>query len=169
MNRRHPHAKQVLWIVLGLALILAALFAPGYPDPEALPDLLEPPPAATILSDDLAVDGYYNTPEAVAAYLRHFDRLPDHYRTKREASELGWVSEDGNLWDVTNQGSIGGDRFGNREGLLPDAPGRVWYECDVNDQGGYRGAERLVYSSDGLIYYTDDHYASFIRLENPQQ
>jgi len=60
--------------------------------------------------------------------------------------------------------SIGGDRFGNREGLLPDQEGRVWYECDVNYNGGYRGAERLVYSNDGLIYYTADHYQSFTRL-----
>jgi len=52
-------------------------------------------------------------------------------------------------------------RFGNREGLLPEADGRTWYECDVNYMGGFRGAERLLYSSDGLIYYTDDHYASF--------
>ncbi|HBI55716.1 MAG TPA: ribonuclease, partial [Firmicutes bacterium] len=58
----------------------------------------------------------------------------------------------------------GGDRFGNREGLLPDDPGRVWYECDVNYAGGYRGPERIVFSNEGLIYYTDDHYESFTRL-----
>ena len=59
---------------------------------------------------------------------------------------------------------IGGDRFGNRERLLPEASGRTWYECDVNYAGGYRGAERVLYSSDGLIYYTDDHYESFTPL-----
>ena len=56
--------------------------------------------------------------------------------------------------------SIGGDRFGNREGLLPDARSRQWYECDVNYEGGYRGAERLLFSNDGLIYYSGDHYGS---------
>lgn len=60
--------------------------------------------------------------------------------------------------------SIGGDRFGNREGLLPDAEGRKWYECDINFSGGFRGAERIVYSNDGLIYYTSDHYESFTQL-----
>lgn len=60
--------------------------------------------------------------------------------------------------------SIGGDRFGNREGLLPEAPERKWYECDVNYQGGYRGSERLCYSNDGLIYYSKDHYESFTLL-----
>ncbi|MGN1068691.1 MAG: ribonuclease domain-containing protein, partial [Christensenellales bacterium] len=47
---------------------------------------------------------------------------------------------------------------------LPDAPGRKWYECDVNYDGGYRGAERILYASDGLIYYTDDHYSTFTLL-----
>ncbi len=60
--------------------------------------------------------------------------------------------------------SIGGDHFGNYEGLLPDATGRKWHECDVNYSGGYRGAERLVYSNDGLIYYTEDHYESFEKM-----
>jgi len=60
--------------------------------------------------------------------------------------------------------SIGGDTFGNREGLLPKADGRKYYECDVNYEGGYRNGERIVYSNDGLIFYTDDHYESFEQL-----
>jgi len=72
---------------------------------------------------------------------------------------LGWDSQKGNLWDVAPGCCIGGDRFGNREGLLPDGK---WYECDVNYEGGYRGAERLVFSEDmESIYYTADHYESF--------
>ena len=74
---------------------------------------------------------------------------------------MGWDNAKGNLWDVAEGKSIGGDRFGNREGLLPNAQGRTWYECDIDYQGGYRGKERLVFSDDGLIYYSDDHYASF--------
>ena len=60
--------------------------------------------------------------------------------------------------------SIGGDTSGTREARLPTADGRKWYECDVNYEGGYRGAERLVYSNDGLIYYTDDHYETFVQF-----
>lgn len=101
------------------------------------------------------------SPQQVADYLRKHGELPDYYLTKNEARDLGWVSEEGNLWEVTEGGVIGGDRFGNREGLLPDAAGRTWYEADVNYQGGFRGAERLVFSNDGLIFYTDDHYDSF--------
>ena len=78
--------------------------------------------------------------------------------------ELGWQSSQGNLWDVTEKKSIGGDRFGNREGKLPIKEGRQYYECDINYEGGYRGSERIVYSNDGLIYYTKDHYENFVLL-----
>ena len=103
-------------------------------------------------------------PDRVAAYLHAYGELPPNFIRKEDARALGWDSADGNLWDVTDEMSIGGDRFGNREGLLPEADGRVWYECDVNYAGGFRGAERIVYSNDGLIYYTDDHYESFTLL-----
>jgi ribonuclease T1 len=106
----------------------------------------------------------YSTKEEVAAYIHTYKELPQNFITKSEARDLGWDNSKGNLWDVTNQKSIGGDRFYNRERVLPDAEGRRYYECDVNYSGGYRGAERIVYSNDGLIFYTDDHYESFERL-----
>lgn len=106
-------------------------------------------------------DGLYTTPEEVALYLYAFCDLPDNFITKGEARSQGWHAGDGNLWDVLPDMSIGGDRFGNREGRLPDARGRSWYECDVNYSGGFRGGERIVFASDGLIYYTGDHYESF--------
>lgn len=106
----------------------------------------------------------YSSPEEVAAYLHLYGQLPPNYISKKEAQALGWDSQAGNLWEVTEQLSIGGDRFGNYEGALPEAPGRSWKECDVNYQGGFRGAERLLYSSDGLIYYTADHYQTFTQL-----
>ena len=106
----------------------------------------------------------YTDPYDVADYLHAYGELPPNFITKNEAKALGWDSAEGNLWDVAPGKSIGGDRFGNRERLLPEASGRTWYECDVNYAGGYRGAERVLYSSDGLIYYTDDHYESFTPL-----
>lgn len=124
-------------------------------------DLTLPP---TNSGTDLAEDDHYSTPEHVALYIHTFGKLPPNYITKNDAEKLGWVNSWGNLWEVTDRYSIGGDRFGNREGLLPDTPGRVWYECDVNYAGGFRGPERLVYSNDGLIFYTDDHYESFVQL-----
>lgn len=116
------------------------------------------------LLEELDAEGYYSSPEDVALYLYTFDELPENYLTKAEARDLGWEASEGNLWEVTDEMLIGGDYFGNREGLLPEEDGRRYYEADVNYEGGYRGAERLVYSNDGLIYYTADHYDSFTLL-----
>ena len=113
---------------------------------------------------DIEEDGYYTSKEDVSLYIHTYGNLPENYITKKEASELGWESSKGNLWDVTDKKSIGGDKFGNREGKLPIKEGRQYYECDINYEGGYRGAERLVYSNDRLIYYTKDHYDTFILL-----
>ena len=109
-------------------------------------------------------DGRYTTPEDVAEYIHTFGTLPSNFITKKEAQKLGWNNKEGNLWKVTDQMSIGGDYFGNYEGLLPEADGRKYTECDVNYEGGYRGDERIVFSNDGLIFYTDDHYESFTQL-----
>lgn len=109
-------------------------------------------------------EGIYTSPEEVALYIHHFNQLPKNYITKEEARSLGWESSKGNLWEVTDQMTIGGDKFANREGLLPQAEGRQYFECDVNYEGGFRGPERLVYSNDGLIFYTQDHYNTFQRL-----
>src|SRR5699024_1685551 len=116
------------------------------------------------VNKEIDEDGHYTSKEDVALYIYTYDKLPDNYITKSKARDLGWESSRGNLWDVSDEKSIGGDKFGNREGKLPTAEGRQYYECDINYEGGYRGAERLVYSNDGLIYYTDDHYNSFTLL-----
>lgn len=120
-----------------------------------------------VYAQDVEVEreGWYDTMEEVAVYLVRFDELPENYLTKKEAQQLGWVSSKGNLWDVAYGCSIGGDRFGNYEGLLPDAKGRKWTECDIDFDGSYRGAKRIVFSNDDLMYYTDDHYASFEQIE----
>ena len=110
---------------------------------------------------DIDPEGHYSSQEEVALYLYLYGRLPENFITKREAADLGWIASEGNLWKVAKCKSIGGDRFGNREKLLPESAGRQYYECDVNFTGGYRGPERLVYSNDGLIYYTADHYQSY--------
>lgn len=100
----------------------------------------------------------------MALYLHTYGQLPENFITKKEAEAAGWVSREGNLWDVAPGMSIGGSRFGNYEGLLPDQKGRVWFECDIDFDGTYRGAKRIVFSNDGLIYYTEDHYKSFEKL-----
>lgn len=106
-------------------------------------------------------NGEYTTKEEVAAYIHEYQHLPSNFITKKEAKELGWVSSEGNLAEAAPGMSIGGDYFGNYEGLLPEKDGRKYYECDINSDGGYRGAERIIFSNDGLIYYTGDHYETF--------
>ncbi|MEN6320264.1 MAG: ribonuclease domain-containing protein [Syntrophaceae bacterium] len=101
----------------------------------------------------------------VADYIKKYNRLPDNFITKKEAKKLGWNPARGNLWDVAPVKSIGGDRFLNREKNLPDKRGRIWYEADINYKGGKRGKDRIIFSSDGLIYKTEDHYRTFKRME----
>ncbi|MBR4550916.1 MAG: ribonuclease [Oscillospiraceae bacterium] len=111
----------------------------------------------------LEEDGSYTTKEDVSLYLRQYGRLPSNFITKKEAEKAGWNG--GSLERVLPGKCIGGDYFGNYEERLPKAKGRTWRECDINTLGKKsRGAERLLYSNDGLIYYTSDHYESFTQL-----
>ncbi len=112
----------------------------------------------------LPEEGSYTSKEDVALYLYTYGHLPDNFVTKNEAKKLGWDNAKGNLAEVAPGKSIGGDRFGNYEGLLPEEDGRKWTECDIGYEEGYRNGERIVFSNDGLIYYTGDHYKSFEQL-----
>lgn len=190
LNKRR--GKKRTWLAIWLLIFMLALSgcggAPAAAEPETeAPEAVEQPVESEVEGESEAVEeasvplteleallaeaesyvekgGRYTAPEEVAAYLHLFNELPENFITKRKATDLGWESNKGNLWDVTDEMSIGGDNFGNREGRLPDKDGRRWYECDVNYEGGYRGAERLVFSSDGLIFYTDDHYETFTQF-----
>ena len=112
--------------------------------------------------EDLPESGEYTSRDDVARYLYLYGHLPGNFITKSEARALGWVSSKGNLGEVAPGKSIGGDRFGNYEGILPQ--GRTYRECDIDTDGSYRGAKRIVWSGDGLIYYTEDHYEHFTLL-----
>ena len=115
-------------------------------------------------NDEIVESGIYTDPDLVAAYINKFGKLPSNFIKKSEAEALGWDSSTGNLNKIAPGKSIGGDYFGNFEKKLPTAKGRKYTECDVNYVSGYRGAERLVFSNDGLIYYTKDHYETFTLL-----
>lgn len=105
-------------------------------------------------------DGEYTSKEDVALYIHTYGKLPQNFIKKNEAKKLGW--EGGSLEPYAPGRSIGGDRFGNYEGLLPETEGRKYTECDIDTMGrSSRGAKRIVFSNDGLIYYTSDHYKSF--------
>ena len=172
-----------LWLLL-LALLLTACGAEG----EFLPDRTqaaetasqqvhggETPqktnapqdtdePGKDETNDRLPVYGeYYYDLTNVVLYLDTYGELPANYITKSEAQKLGW--EGGSVEKYREGAAIGGDYFGNREGLLPAAKGRSYTECDIDTNGyGSRGSRRLVFSNDGLYFYTSDHYESFSKV-----
>ena len=118
--------------------------------------------AATQTAVKVAENGTYTSKDEVAAYIYEFGHLPSNFITKDEAEDAGWKSGGRSLDDVCPGKSIGGDKFSNREGRLPKAKGRTWTECDIDYHGEKtRGAKRIVFSNDGLIYYTGDHYKTF--------
>ena len=153
--------KRGLVLILIALVIFGALYftrdqAPQTPiqtaEPEISADITAAPteaPQETDASGSNLLDesGSYTSKEDVALYLHQYGHLPPNFITKKEAQSLGWS---------------GGSQFGNYEGLLPKAPGRYYTECDINTLGkSKRGAERIVFSNDGLIFYTGDHYESF--------
>ena len=156
--------------LLALLLVFSVLSGCGGAAPD-VPSCTAVPAADAVSlgesdkSSPAALDegGEYTSAEDVALYLHLYAHLPQNFITKKDARALGWNG--GGLDDYADGKCIGGDRFGNYEGLLPDAPGREYHECDIDTlQAASRGAKRIVYSNDGLIYYTEDHYESFILL-----
>ena len=150
----------------GLLGILAALMLLLAGCGVTVPGRVAVPPAATQpVSAATQAPAAITEPQAIADYLFRYGQLPDNFITKAEAKALGWDSSKNYVSDVAPGKSIGGDRFGNYEGLLPKAGGRTYREADCNYTGGPRGAERIVYSSDGLVFYTSDHYNTFTEMQ----
>ena len=151
----------LLTLLLALALVNTLTQTQGT-TPNGGGDI-DSPQIAEIGDVRVAYGKAYTDPDEVALYLHCFEELPPNFVTKKQAGQQGWdAGED--LSKILPGCSIGGDKFGNFEGLLPEESDRQYYECDVNYTGGSRGAERLVFSSDGLIYYTEDHYESYTQL-----
>ena len=157
--------KKKLSPILALLLVIGAIFfgVPG--GEEAVSTVSDALPQETAAADWvqedgaalISADGVYTSKEDVALYIHTYGCLPSNFMTKDEARELGW--EGGGLEDYAPGMCIGGDRFGNYEGLLPED--REYTECDIDTLGAdKRGAKRIVFSDDGLIYYTEDHYES---------
>lgn len=152
--KKHWHS--LLCFLLISVLSLSLFTGCAKEDVELSADIL-----TTVMETELEENGTYTSKDEVAEYLYLYGHLPSNFITKKEAKKLGWVSNEGNLDEVAPGMSIGGDYFGNYEGLLPEAAGRDYYECDIDFDGTYRNAKRIVFSNDGLIYYTEDHYESF--------
>ncbi|MBQ2733492.1 MAG: ribonuclease [Clostridia bacterium] len=138
-----------------LLIILAVLFSAGACSPVSKQGT-DSTPVISVLDEN----GSYTTKDEVALYISIYGTLPDNFITKEEARELGWSG--GGLERYAPGKCIGGDIFTNRDGTLPKKAGRVYYECDIDTLGASaRGAKRIVFSNDGLVYYTPDHYETF--------
>ena len=166
------------WLSVLFALLLTAALAACAITPHSASAPDEPLPELTLLPDTPAAQtdgtdaqnaceaetipegGSYTTKEDVALYLHLYGHLPGNFITKKDAEALGWTG--GSLEPYAPGKCIGGSRFGNYEGRLPAAQGRKYTECDIDTLGKpSRGSKRIVFSNDGLIYYTEDHYESF--------
>ena len=163
------HLKRISALLLALLLIFS-LFAcsaelPNTPTAasspaptQSVPPSVEPDPIIPVQEG-----APYYDPDSVVLYLYYYGELPPNFITKDEARELGWSG--GSVERYLERAAIGGDHFSNREGLLPKADGRTYTECDLYTYGmDSRGAFRLVFSNDGLYFYTEDHYESFTEL-----
>ena len=130
------------------------------PTPTEVPTATTAPTATPVPIDE---HGTYTSRDDVALYIHLFGHLPDNFISKTKARKLGWNG--GSLEPYAPGKCIGGGEYLNLEGMLPEAPGRIYHECDIDTLGARkRGAKRIVWSNDGLIYYTDDHYESFTLL-----
>jgi hypothetical protein len=131
------------------------------PQPSEPEAPVEPETPAEPDAPALPEDGQYDDKDNVALYIHLYGKLPSNFLSKSKArSQYGW--EYGPLDALAPGKAIGGSQFGNNEGILPDAKGRTWTECDIDTVGkNSRGAKRIVFSNDGLIYYTEDHYETF--------
>ncbi len=166
--------KRTVSMLLALLLLTALFGCYVYlsPDPEPTRQTggidapvftLEPSGDTAETPCPVTEDGEYWTRDDVALYIHLYGHLPKNYITKSKAQELGWTG--GSLEPYAPGCSIGGSYFGNYEGLLPTKKGRKYTECDIDTRGARsRGSKRIVFSNDGLIYYTDDHYETFTLL-----
>lgn len=163
MKRKQNLLITLLLIALALVSLLSfGKEADGPPSPGVSPAVSAAVPEGSgpAVPDE---NGVYTKKDDVALYVYTYGKLPDNFITKSEARALGW--EGGDLRPYARDKSIGGDRFMNFERKLPNKKGRIYYEADIDTLGkSSRGAKRLVFSNDGLIYYTDNHYESFTLL-----
>ncbi|ANH82426.1 ribonuclease [Niabella ginsenosidivorans] len=160
--------RSLLWMLLIIAALVYYWYShkkgpdPALPvtpqvvktDPSGNTDKnIQPPSQASV--EELTKES------AVVPYVKQNGHLPDYYITKREARSKGWEPSKGNLCMVLPGRAIGGDIFSNRERSLPEKQGRKWFEADINFSCGRRNADRLLFSSDGLVFVTKDHYRTF--------
>ncbi|MBQ3327132.1 MAG: ribonuclease [Clostridia bacterium] len=161
MHSRFRRFKPLLSLVV-IALLLASFFSGCVTTQPVERENVKKTTSAQKTQKTKTIDknGSYTSKDDVALYIHTYGELPKNFITKKEAERLGW--DGGPLEPYAPGKSIGGSYFGNYEGKLPKKKGRTYYECDIDTKGKRsRGPKRIVYSTDGLIYYTPNHYETF--------
>ena len=102
--------------------------------------------------------------DGVDLYVALHGALPNSYISEAEAEAQGWKKWLGNLAEVLPGRMIGGKIYRNRDHGLPESDGRIWHEADFDYVNGYRNTCRLLYSNDGLLFVTYDHYLTFFEI-----
>lgn len=128
---------------------------------EALGEIQEDSKEEENTENQLDEDGIYTEKQDVAVYLHTYGHLPSNYITLQEAKDLGYRESEDNLGEIAKDKAIGGDVYENTDGMFPKEEGRTYRQCDVNVKDGKRGEERLIYSNDGLIFYSGDLFETY--------
>ncbi len=162
--RKH-HKLAVLFVLLLTAVLLLTGCTANALETARTKKATEAPVAAeTAVPAPTATPGPMDEAQRLADYIFEHGELPDYFVTKKQAQAMGWDSYTNYVSDVAPGMSIGGDYFGNYEQKLPVVKGRKYYEADCFYQGGKRNAYRIIYSTDGHVWYTGDHYNTFTEL-----
>ncbi len=163
--RKGNRGRNLAALLLALVLLLSACVTGAFAAKKTRKTRATPPPVAQdALPEETAEPGPREAAQALADYLFEYGELPDTFLTKKELQALGWRSWENDISDVAPGMSVGGDYFGNYEGKLPRVRGRKYYEADCFYTGGRRNAYRIIYSDDGHVWYTEDHYNTFTEL-----
>ncbi|EKT59960.1 ribonuclease domain-containing protein [Providencia sneebia] len=157
--------KRIISMLLMAVLIALSLYfnAGSQHEKEQAQRPISPPEQAIRTQNSQKIDELTRQANVIG-YLQQHHQLPNFYISKKDARQAGWDPKLGNLCEVLPGKAIGGDRFLNREKKLPIAPNRQWFEADINYRCGHRNADRMLYSSDGMIFVTKDHYKSFQQI-----
>lgn len=161
--------KRIISLVLMAILIAISLYFKGGEQvvPEPSSSTSNTPPSREVITprETPKTIDQLTSQDNVVSFMEKYQKLPAFYITKKQAREAGWDAKKGNLCEVLPGRAIGGDHFSNREKGLPIAQGRQWFEADINYRCGHRGADRLLYSSDGMIFVSTDHYKTFQQVK----
>lgn len=135
---------------------------------DEVPDIeppLHPNCRCVIRPMDAVVAGYGTKDGQYGAdyWMKYIASLPDYYITRDELLSLGWKKGKSPAKFAPGKMLTKGI-YKNQDHHLPQIPGRIWYEADINYYSGRRNRHRLLWSNDGLLFVTYDHYETFLEI-----